>query len=88
MSNLIQAFGQSPYVSAIANAIQIASGLAAVLAWWHLSCRVPWCWRHGQHPVEGTSWKVCSHHHEFKHHEWLRFEHSKRHPGRLKNGES
>jgi hypothetical protein len=88
VSDLIQAFGQSPYVSAAANAIQIATIPLAFWAWYHLTCRIPWCMRHGQHPVAGTSWKVCSRHHLKEHHDHLRSLHALLHPDRLHHGES
>lgn len=61
MINPIEAFGSSAYVAAIANAIQIASGIGMVVAWWHLSCAVPWCWRHGR--VRHGRKHYCARHH-------------------------
>lgn len=62
MLDLVNAFGSSPYVSAIANAIQIASGLGAVVAWYHLSCDYhPLCLRHGR--VRHGRRHYCAKHH-------------------------
>lgn len=56
--------------------LQYTSGPAtiaavAMAAWlrWHRRCGVPLCVRIGAHPVDGTSRKVCVHHHTLAHHE-------------------
>lgn len=60
--NPFEAFGSSPYVSAIANAIQIASGVGAIVAWYHLSCDYhPLCLRHGR--VRHGRKHYCTKHH-------------------------
>lgn len=38
--------------------------LGAVAAWWRRhNCHVRRCWRLGRHPVSGTEFIVCRHHH-------------------------
>ena len=59
--NPISEFGQSAYVSALANAIQIASGIAALVAWYHVSCAEPLCLRHGR--FEHGRKHYCAKHH-------------------------
>jgi hypothetical protein len=63
------------WFGASANLIQHLSGpatFAAVIvggwAWWHGRCATPLCIRRGQHPVTGTTKKVCHHHHSHEHH--------------------
>ena len=59
-SNLLGIVGTVPLIAAL-----------AVAAWarWHRTCAVPYCLRLGEHPVDGTLEKVCSHHHTLEHHE-------------------
>lgn len=80
-----------------ANLIQHVSGpatFAAVVtgfyAYWTRRCAVPWCVRHGEHPVDGTLKKVCAHHHTHHHHELVHDLHGLEHrlSGRLGFGES
>ena len=46
---------------------------------WHRSCAVPWCFRLGEHPVEGTLHKVCRQHHTERHHAVVRGLHAEAH---------
>lgn len=57
----VNAFGQSPYVAALANAIQIVSGIGALVAWYHISCARPMCFRHGR--FEHGRKHYCAKHH-------------------------
>ena len=41
--------------------LAIAGGLYGVLR--KYNCHVRRCWRSGRHPVEGTTFTVCRHHH-------------------------
>lgn len=63
---------------------------AGAIAWWHLSCKVWWCPRHGRHPIEGTAWHVCEKHHTAAHHNAFREMWSFLHgdSNKLKHGES
>lgn len=36
---------------------------AALVYLRHRNCHARWCWRLGRHPVDGTNWVVCRHHH-------------------------
>ena len=63
------------YVNGTSNVLGLLSApsLLAALAlggWvrWHRTCKVPYCLRLGEHPVKGTTAKVCSHHHTLEHH--------------------
>ena len=80
-SNLLGIIGTVPLVTAI-----------AVAAWarWHRTSAVPYCLRHGDHPVKGTLKKVCDHHHTLEHHERVfdRFHAEHAAAGRLDVGES
>lgn len=60
----------------------------AVLAWWNVTCHVPFCWRKGEHPVKGTAAKVCSRHHERQYHELVFWRHKEAYPERLGHGDS
>jgi len=80
-----------------ANEIQWTSGpstfavvVVAMWARWHSTCAVPWCFRHGEHPVKGTLKKVCHSHHTLKHHRIVHDLHAGAHAlsGRLNWGES
>ena len=69
------ALGSSVFFNSGANVIQWTSGpgLIAALAmgaWarWHGRCAYGICIRRGEHPVDGTVKKVCTHHHTVKHH--------------------
>jgi hypothetical protein len=69
-------FTNNVYVNSSSNVLGIlgAPGLLAALAmggWirWHRTCKVPYCMRLGEHPVKGTTAKVCTHHHTKLHHE-------------------
>lgn len=54
--------GASDPVTAIANAIQVSSGIAAIVAWYHLSCDYhPLCLRHGR--VRHGHKHYCTKHH-------------------------
>ena len=80
-SNILGIIGTVPLIAAL-----------AVAAWtrWHRTCAVPYCLRSGEHPVNGTLQKVCSHHHTAKHHELVYDLHHEAHvaSGRLDFGES
>jgi hypothetical protein len=86
-------FTNDQYVNSSSNVLGLlgAPGLLAALAmggWlrWHRTCRVPYCFRLGEHPVKGTTAKVCSRHHTLEHH---RLVHDLEHvEGRLGWGES
>jgi hypothetical protein len=86
-------FTNNVYVNSTSNVLGIlgAPGLLAALAmggWirWHRTCKVPYCLRLGEHPVKGTTAKVCNHHHTREHHELV---HDLHHvEGRLGWGES
>ena len=65
----------STFFNSGANVIQWTSGpgLIAALAmgaWarWHGRCAYGVCIRKGEHPVDGTVKKVCTHHHTVEHH--------------------
>jgi len=81
------------WFGASSNLIQHMSGpatFAAVVvggwAWWHGRCATPLCIRHGQHPVAGTTKKVCHRHHTHEHHAAVQVLHQIE--GRLGWGES
>jgi hypothetical protein len=80
-SNILGIIGTVPLIAAL-----------AVAAWtrWHRTCAVPYCLRTGEHPVEGTLQKVCSHHHTVEHHKLVYDLHHEAHvaSGRLGFGES
>ena len=80
-SNLLGIIGTVPLIAAL-----------AVAAWarWHRTCAVPYCLRTGEHPVDGTLQKVCSHHHTLEHHEQVYDRHHQEHvqSGRLDFGQS
>jgi hypothetical protein len=80
-SNLLGIIGTVPLVAAL-----------AVAAWtrWHRTCAVPYCLRMGEHPVDGTLQKVCTHHHTKKNHSLVYDLHHAEHvaSGRLDFGES
>jgi hypothetical protein len=80
-SNLLGIIGTVPLIAAL-----------AVAAWtrWHRTCAVPYCLRTGEHPVDGTLQKVCTHHHTAEHHELVYALHHEAHvaSGRLDFGES
>ena len=80
-SNLLGIIGTVPLIAAI-----------AVAAWtrWHHTCAVPYCLRQGEHPVDGTLQKVCTHHHTKEHHSLVYDLHHAEHvaSGRLDFGES
>jgi hypothetical protein len=81
-----------------ANIIQWISGpatfaavAAGTMTWLNRKCAAnPWCFRHGEHPVDGTLKKVCTHHHTLEHHEAVHAKHAWAHvaSGRLGWGES
>lgn len=75
-----------------ANLAQILSvivpALAFSVAYRHKNCHVPWCPRIGQHPVEGTAFKVCTRHHTRKTHLRMKAIHDFYHSDRLAHGES
>ena len=64
------------------------AGPPVVYFWWHSRCRVIWCPRPGQHPVGGTTWKVCARHHKPEHHHAVHARHTEKHPGRLAHGDT
>jgi hypothetical protein len=80
-SNLLGIIGTVPLITAL-----------AVAAWarWHHTCAVPYCLRTGEHPVDGTLQKVCSHHHTLEHHNLVYDLHHAEHAasGRLDFGQS
>lgn len=80
-SNLLGIIGTVPLIAAL-----------AVAAWtrWHRTCAVPYCLRTGEHPVDGTLQKVCSHHHTVENHEKVFDLHHEEHvaSGRLDFGQS
>jgi hypothetical protein len=43
----------------------VTSVLASSVILWraHTCHRYWWCWRHGHFPLDGTTYKLCSHHH-------------------------
>ena len=64
-----------PWFGALSNIIQIVSGpgtfavvVGVLWARWHGRCATPGCLRRGEHPVDGTVRKVCTHHHTADHH--------------------
>ncbi len=61
----------------------LVPGTIAVSVWRMKRCRVPWCVRWGQHPVDGTPWKTCTKHLTRAHHvhllDVLRDRHPKTH---------
>jgi hypothetical protein len=75
-SNLLQ------YATAVPTIV-----LAAVM-WRKRRCKVWRCLRLGQHPVSGTTWKVCANHHLPEHHQAVRTKHAAKYPARLGHGES
>jgi hypothetical protein len=80
-SNLLGIIGTVPLITAL-----------AIAAWtrWHRTCAVPYCLRTGEHPVDGTLQKVCSHHHTVEHHNLVYDIHHAEHAasGRLDFGQS
>ena len=80
-SSLLGIIGTVPLVAAL-----------AVAAWtrWHRTCAVRHCLRTGEHPVDGTLEKVCSHHHTVRNHELVYDLHHAEHvaSGRLDFGQS
>jgi hypothetical protein len=80
-SNLLGIIGTVPLITAL-----------AVAAWarWHRTCAIPWCLRFGEHPVDGTLRKVCTHHHTLVDHERVYDLHHQKHvdSGRLEFGQS
>lgn len=58
-SNLIQWISGPATLAAVATALWMR---------WHRTCAVPYCLRFGEHPVDGTLRKVCTHHHSRDHH--------------------
>jgi hypothetical protein len=86
-------FTNDTYVNSASNVLGLlgAPGLLAALAmgaWlrWHRTCKVPYCLRLGEHPVKGTTAKVCGRHRTVEHH---RLVHGLEHvDGRLGWGES
>jgi hypothetical protein len=80
-SSLLGIIGTVPLIAAL-----------AVAAWtrWHRTCAVPYCLRTGEHPVDGTLQKVCSHHHTREHHDQVYDLHHAEHAasGRLDFGQS
>jgi hypothetical protein len=83
--------------SAGANIIQWISGPATfaavvtvIYSYLARRCAVPFCLRHGEHPVDGTLQKVCTHHHTQAHHARVHELHGPAHAasGRLSWGES
>jgi hypothetical protein len=80
-SNLLGIIGTVPLIAAL-----------AVAAWarWHRTCAIPWCLRFGEHPVDGTLRKVCTHHHTLTDHERVYDLHHAKHvaSGRLEFGQS
>lgn len=76
------------WLSAPATFIAVA---VASTAWLNRACAAkPWCVRHGEHPVDGTLKKVCTHHHTLEHHRAVFARHGPAHSasGRLDRGES
>ena len=62
MFDPIGAFGSDAHIAAIANAIQIASGVGALVAWHHMSCDHSFfCLRHGK--VRHGRKHYCAKHH-------------------------
>jgi len=69
-------FANSPYSKGGSNLLGIilappAITALAITAWvrWSRQCRATrWCLRLGEHPVAGTTKKVCEHHHTLKDH--------------------
>lgn len=41
----------------------LAYSAAIAVAWRHLNCHAKGCFRLGRHPIVGTPFKVCGHHH-------------------------
>lgn len=80
-SSLLGIIGTVPLIAAL-----------AVATWsrWHRSCAVPYCLRTGEHPVDGTLKKVCTHHHTPEHHSLVYDLHHAEHvaSGRLDFGQS
>jgi hypothetical protein len=73
------------YANAANNLLGLLAGpslLAAIAlgAWmrWCRTCRVPWCFRLGELPVEGSTGKVCTHHDVDAHHHMTRLRHPRR----------
>jgi hypothetical protein len=69
-SNSIWTNGGSNLLGVIVGpSLAVSIGVAA-WARWNGRCRAtPLCIRHGEHPVAGTTKKVCEHHHSVRYHE-------------------
>lgn len=71
-------FATNVYATGISTFLGLLSGpslliAVGVAAWsrWACSCQVAWCLRRGEHPVAGTTVKVCCKHHTREVHEDL-----------------
>lgn len=58
--------------------VTLAALLGAVWHFWTGRCKVQWCMRQGEMPVEDTVWRTCCKHAMKPDHERLRREHDKR----------
>lgn len=58
--------------------VTLAGLVGIVWRLWHSRCKIPWCLRPGEMPVEGTAWRTCCVHAQRPEHERLRAEHERR----------
>jgi hypothetical protein len=63
----------------------------AIVGYYKLTCKArPFCFRHAEHPVEGTAVKVCTHHHTLHDHQAVFAKYSRLDPSddKLVHGQS
>ncbi len=81
LADLFTWLNQQEWFTAIGTLLGYATlvGVATVL-WraWQTRCKVPYCLRSGQMPVEGTVWQTCCAHAKLDEHEAIRAEHEER----------